>query len=78
MVHYSNLHGGLGVLEFFISDTAVRVKFKTSSNVYVYTYDYPGQRHVDRMKELAVAGRGLQTYINKNLRNLARNYEYIE
>ncbi|MEC3764805.1 hypothetical protein [Cupriavidus sp. SS-3] len=38
-------------------------------NGHVYTYDYrrPGRRHVEQMKRLATAGRGLCSYISQEV-----------
>jgi hypothetical protein len=66
MERYKNLGGDSGVVSYEISDTSIKVKFKTTSKAYVYSYVRPGQLHVEKMKELAVAGHGLQSYINRH------------
>lgn len=75
MEHYKNLGGDSGVSSYEIDSSSIKVKFKTTSKVYVYSYVRPGQHHVEKMKELAVAGHGLQTYINKHR---AAGYDHKE
>ena len=72
---YKNLGRDSGVVSYKISYTSIRVKFKTTSKIYVYTHIKPGQHHVDAMKQLAIAGHGLQTYINKHR---SAGYDSIE
>lgn len=36
---------------------------------YLYNYNKPGKHHVEKMIALAKKGTGLNTYINKNIRN---------
>jgi len=64
MERYKNLGGDSDVSAYELGDTFIRVKFKSTPRVYVYTYILPGQLHVEKMKSLAVAGHGLQAYIN--------------
>lgn len=76
MEHYKNLGGDSGVSSYEISSSSIKIKFKDTAAIYVYTYTRPGQLHVERMKELAIAGHGLQAYINKH-RSSAR-YDHKE
>ncbi|MGN6397129.1 MAG: hypothetical protein ACTHMI_16285 [Mucilaginibacter sp.] len=57
-----------GVSAFAIGDDFILVKFKDRPGPYLYNYDKPGKQHVDRMKRLALKGKGLTTYINQNVR----------
>ena len=66
MERYKNLGNNSGVTNYEIGEATIKVKFKDTVSVYVYTSIKPGQLHVAKMKELAIAGRGLQTYINKH------------
>jgi hypothetical protein len=63
---YSNLNGDSGVTHYSIGPDVIRVQFQ-GPTVYVYDYTRPGQHHVDRMKALALAGRGLATYISQHV-----------
>ena len=67
MKRYRNLEGHSGVLAYDIRADAIAVKF-AGGDVYDYTYARPGQEHVEAMKRLALAGRGLSTYISQHVR----------
>jgi hypothetical protein len=57
-----------GVVAFEIAPDAIDIEF-TSGWIYHFSYQKPGQPRVERMKELAKAGRGLSTFINKHVKN---------
>jgi hypothetical protein len=65
---YQNLSGDSGVTRYAIGTDRIDVQF---DGPFVYTYDSarPGAPHVERMKLLAVAGRGLSTYISIHVKN---------
>jgi len=67
MKRYRNLEGHSGVVAYAIADDAIDVKFN-SGDVYHYSYRKPGREHVEAMKALALAGRGLSTYIAQHVR----------
>ncbi len=67
MKRYRNLDGHSGVVAYAIADDAIDVKF-TGGDVYRYSYRTPGPAHVEAMKALALAGRGLSTYIARHVR----------
>jgi len=67
MKRYRNLEGHSGVLAYDIRADAIAVKF-AGGDVYDYTYARPGREHVEAMKRLALAGRGLSTYISQHVR----------
>ena len=75
MQPYLNLSGASGVSAYLIGDTFIKVRFKTAPKVYVYSHTNPGSTHVDRMKQLAIAGSGLSTYISQHVK---KNYASIE
>ena len=64
---YRNLGGGSGVTHYEIGPDYIRVQFEGDA-IYVYDHGCPGRRFVDEMKSLAVAGRGLSTYISQHVR----------
>jgi hypothetical protein len=68
MTPYLRLSGDSGVLAYRIEAQAIRVKF-ADGKIYIYTYASTGRVHVERMKLLAQAGRGLSTYISKYVRD---------
>lgn len=75
MQKYANLHGNSGIDSYSSLPTSIKVKFVRGSKVYVYNHVKPGSVHVSKMKELAVAGRGLATYISQNVQ---KNYASTE
>jgi hypothetical protein len=62
MQAYRNLAGNSGVRAYQISRDGIRVRFANGAT-YLYDHRVPGKEHVEEMKRLAVAGRGLSTYI---------------
>jgi len=64
---YQNLSGTSGVTHYEIGPDFIRVRFE-DGGLYVYDHRSPGRHHVDAMKSLAVAGRGLSTYISAHVR----------
>lgn len=68
MRRYRNLGGNSGVLAYDIAPESIAVRFK-GGTVYAYTYRKPGPVHVEAMKKLAVAGRGLGTYISQHVQD---------
>jgi hypothetical protein len=62
---YLNLSGESGVTQYELGPDFIDVEFGPKGT-YRYTDQRVGRKKVDRMKELAVAGRGLGTFINKD------------
>jgi len=72
---YKNLSGNSGVRAFEPGAQSIRLWFANGTS-YEYDEKRPGKRHVDAMKCLAEAGKGLATYANQHVKdNYARNYE---
>lgn len=72
LVRYADLSGASGVVAYAILADSIRVRF-AGGKTYEYTNQRPGADHVARMKQLALAGRGLGTYISQHVReNYAR------
>jgi hypothetical protein len=71
MRRYANLSGDSGVVAYEVGRDSIDVKFQDGW-IYLYTYASAGALHVEAMKKLAAAGRGLCTYIVKNAR---KSYE---
>jgi hypothetical protein len=57
-----------GVVAYRTGPDFIVLKYR-DGGIYVYNYNRPGREHVDRMKELAIAGKGLTTYINQHVRD---------
>ena len=65
MQYYSNNTGGSGVLAYDLGVNYIRVKFKGTGRVYQYSYSKAGASRVNTMKQLAIQGSGLNSYINR-------------
>ena len=67
MERYKNLGGQSGVDSYEIAPDSITVKFKDGA-VYLYTNASAGVQNIEKMKALAVAGRGLNSFINTTVR----------
>lgn len=67
MERYRNSGGDSGVTAYESGSDYIKVQFSDNS-LYLYNYSKPGSHHVETMKGLADAGRGLNSYINKNVK----------
>jgi hypothetical protein len=67
MERYKNLGGQSGVDSYEIASDSITVKFKDGA-VYLYTNASAGVQNIERMKSLAVAGSGLNSFINTTVR----------
>lgn len=67
---YQNLSGDSGVYGYIIGDHYISVKFFNTEKMYTYSYGRAGANHVETMKGLARAGRGLNSYIMKYVKDL--------
>jgi len=67
MKRYAGRAGDTGIVAYEPEPEAIAVRFR---NRYVYIYDYrtTGWAKVERMKQLAAQGRGLSTFISKQVR----------
>ncbi len=64
MEKYGNRGGDSGIAAFEIGDDYLDVEFSDGS-VYRWDNESCGHAHLARMKSLASAGEGLNSYINK-------------
>jgi hypothetical protein len=67
---YKNLSGKAGIQSYETAKDHLILDF---GDPYLYLYDWkkPGQLHVEKMKRLAISGKGLTLYVNQYVR---RNY----
>jgi hypothetical protein len=65
---YRNRDGNSGVGAYQLLDDGIIVRF-VEDGTYRYGPERPGRYHVGQMKSLAMAGRGLATYINRYVRD---------
>jgi len=64
---YKNLGGSSGVSSYEIGDDNIIVEFSDGAR-YLYNYISPGRMDVEKMKALAVSGRGLNSFISRVIR----------
>ena len=67
MERYRNSGGDSGVVAYDASPTSISVQFG-DGHVYDYTHDRTGRDNVERMKQLAAAGHGLNSFINTHVK----------
>ena len=70
MERYLDLDDDSGVVGYEIGDTFIRVKFSGTAKIYTYSYRRAGIEKVERMKQLAKVGNGLNAYIKLNANSL--------
>lgn len=68
MKRYRNRGGNSGVKGYEIGNAFIKVHFATGE-ILVYDYITPGKDHVEKMKILAQAGKGLSTYITRYVKD---------
>ena len=71
MTPYQNLEGHSGVTGYELMPDSISVEFNHDT-VYIYTYKSAGKKVIEKMKALAKSGRGLSTYISREVRE---NYD---
>lgn len=74
MESYRNLSGESGVLAFEIGANQIKVQFKNTPKIYVYSIRNISSNKIEQMKHLAVSGCGLGTFINQN-RDVHNGYD---
>ncbi len=67
---YKNKNGNSNVSHYEIGLNFIRVKFNGIRKLYTYGYGKAGITNVEKMKDLAISGRGLNGYINQNVNDL--------
>ena len=66
LLRYRNLNGDSGVEAFSVEPQAITVRFRGGAT-YLYTYAATGREEVGTMKDLALRGRGLGTFISTHV-----------
>lgn len=69
MEKYGNLSGKSGIVSFQEGADYIRVKFLGSDEIYTYSYNSAGAKHIEKMKALARKGKGLSTYISRYVKD---------
>jgi len=65
---YKDIDNDSNVRGFEINETSITVWFNGTTKSYTYSYSKAGQLHVEKMKQLAKNGDGLNAYINNNVK----------
>ena len=74
MEQYRNIAGNSGVTAYEIGPDYITIEFSDGS-IYRYTYASAGIENVERMKGLAEAGQGLNTFISMTVSKLYERKE---
>lgn len=78
MRQYDDLSGNSGASGYEFTEDGILVEFN-HKDVYLYDYTKPGKEHVEKMRQLALNGQGLTTYINQYIRgNYRRKIDQSE
>jgi hypothetical protein len=65
---YDNRAGESGVTDFQIRESSIAIRF-TNGGTYLYDARKPGRKDLEQMKRLALAGRGLSTFISTHVKD---------
>lgn len=65
---YKNISGSSGVARYELRASSIVVEFRGSGRLYEWSYASAGRAAVERMKTLAKAGSGLNSYIQTSVR----------
>lgn len=68
MLPYKNLGGKSKVARYHMAKDAMTIRFVDHSE-YIYTNQSAGPETIKKMKELALAGKGLGTFIEASLKD---------
>ena len=74
MENYKNLSKNSGITHYELGEKYIKVWFINKPKFYVYDNIRPGINHIEKMKTLATLGKGLGTYISRNIRGNYRRY----
>jgi hypothetical protein len=69
MEPYLNRSGNSGITDYEIGGDHIELRFR-GGKVYRYSYAIAGRDRVEQMKTLAIAGRGLSTYVAQHVHDL--------
>lgn len=66
---YADLNDDSGVSSYEIGDSYLKVCFNSDSVFYVYSHVSADKYHVEHMKNMAIVGKGLNSYIDQNVKH---------
>jgi hypothetical protein len=70
MERYKDLDGDSGISSYEIRDDSIAIEFKGARKIYVWSYPGAGAANVERMKQLAKEGSGLNGFIQQKVKTL--------
>lgn len=68
MKPYRNEKGNSGVEAYEIVPGGIRIRF-VGGDIYRYSVESAGQQNIAEMEKLALKGRGLSTFISREVKN---------
>ena len=71
-INYADKDNKSGIKEVIIGDYHIDIEFK-NGGIYRYSQESVGKTNLAIMKTLAIAGRGLNRFLNKYVRNRYQN-----
>jgi hypothetical protein len=69
MKPYLNLSGDSGIVAYSIGADFIRIRFRGSEEIYTYSHASAGRGNIQEMKRLARSGKGLATFISREVRD---------
>ncbi|MYF99181.1 hypothetical protein F4212_08610 [Candidatus Poribacteria bacterium] len=75
IINYADRDHTSGIKEVIIGDYHVDIEFKNGGS-YRYSQENVGKTNLAIMKTLAIAGRGLNRFINKHVRNKSQRFGF--
>lgn len=70
MFTYKNISGKSGISYYSTTSDSIIIQFNDGAT-YIYNYLKPGKEYVERMKALAITGKGLNSLISRVIK---KNY----
>jgi len=70
MERYRNISGNSNISAYEIGSDYIAVKFQNTARIYRYSYAKAGRANVEHMKQLALAGHGLNSFIRRVVNKL--------
>jgi len=69
MTRYTNLGGNSAITAYEIGINSITVEFNTGAT-YLYNYHSAGSTNIEQMKNLAIGGQGLNSFISRVVKKL--------
>ena len=70
MIHYKNTSGNSNVESYEINDSSIIVRFTSGrQRNYLYNVNRPGTAIIKQMKQFAIQGHGLNSFISNTVKS---------